>query len=744
MFTRYGLFLLLVFFSPSSPCVLYFFPLRADDLQQKSSSLTEMNLKKTKVYKLIESGERNAVIKGMCDYLKSGKNPNTRDAATGESLLHHIVRHADRFSQPDMVLVIYMLACKDVDVDAIDNMGETGLHKVVRQKGGYRILIALMRCGVDTSIRNNAGLTAEEVLLTERPEGWQETLHWYNKFKPGLWVALRDEVPDRRLIERLLQSWCRLTTVKDGKVFNLKTMVQHDARKLDLLHMMDKYENTIELALAFLGGLGFIVRKWQNEGILNNCDINACDISYQRHYPEFPPVPQPMLAATWEVNSLNAVDAAMDMHPDTAISYNDTSHTDDTKPLFFHILTSPNRPDDDVIERVIKGSNMAARNPEGQTILHHAINCQESNHLVETVLACDVDVAARDRLGRTARDLAEKAEMWDYVKLIDQHVFKLLKNKKFDVVENLILHMYDHITDIKDSFGKTAVDYAKKNSTRQIAEVVQLSSAIQGYVNRVFLAVQQGSVTDLQKLLSCKKYALAKDKTGQTPLLRAIMEGKRDVLLFLISEFPATVTDTDSLQRSSLHYARLFMNDPEVIDLLKKAGANADARDTFGRIPVSYSQKVLGNQAFAVLKKEIKEMAFDVYLQENNFDERFRASIQGGNYAEVVQLVTSALEHGDVTSRFRCSLFKCVDLRYEKIAIYLIKAGFTCDIHKQYSRCDPRDAMCAMMECGHRSTSLRDRAIEQGCADVVRAIDEAKFSKGEGVCRYANGDFGNC
>ena len=45
--------------------------------------------------------------------------------------------------------------------------------------------LVYFRCGADTSIKNNDGLTAEEILLKDRPDGWEENLHWYNKFKPG-------------------------------------------------------------------------------------------------------------------------------------------------------------------------------------------------------------------------------------------------------------------------------------------------------------------------------------------------------------------------------------------------------------------------------------------------------------------------------------------------------------------------------------------------------------------------------
>ncbi len=68
-------------------------------------------------------------------------------------------------------------------------------------------------------------------------------------------------------MERLLLSWCRLTTVKEGKVAQMKDLVEGDVRRADILQMIEKYENSIELALAFVGGLGFMVRMWQKQGM---------------------------------------------------------------------------------------------------------------------------------------------------------------------------------------------------------------------------------------------------------------------------------------------------------------------------------------------------------------------------------------------------------------------------------------------------------------------------------------------
>ena len=59
-------------------------------------------------------------------------------------------------------------------------------EKSINTCNSFLTIYVFCRCGADTAIKNNDGLTAEEVLLKERPDGWDENLHWYNKFKPGM------------------------------------------------------------------------------------------------------------------------------------------------------------------------------------------------------------------------------------------------------------------------------------------------------------------------------------------------------------------------------------------------------------------------------------------------------------------------------------------------------------------------------------------------------------------------------
>ena len=145
----------------------------------------------------------------------------------------------------------------------------------------------------------------------------------------------------------------------------------------------------------------------------------------------------------------------------------------------FQILCGVGAPyEERIVQRVLTGSDLKARDNLGQSILHLAVTTNQPESIVKTILSNGVDIAARDCQGRTARDLAEKLNRPKHVKLIDEHVIKLLKDKKFEPIERLILHNYDHLLDISDG-SKTLVDIAKKSSTRNIYEVVKLTAPIQ-------------------------------------------------------------------------------------------------------------------------------------------------------------------------------------------------------------------------------------------------------------------------
>lgn len=686
-----------------------------------------MNLRKTKLYKTVVTGTPDAVMKSLWEYLKSGKDVNMKDEETGGTLLHLLVEYGERFCEPDTIQAIYMMVCKDVEIDAQDIKGETALHKVMRKKGTYRIMMAIVRCGADTRIVNNEGKTAEDVLLQEKPDGWQEMQHWYNKYKPGLWAALDQTSPDKRTVERLLKNWCRLTCVKNGKVVSIKSLVRDDIHKRDLLELIERYENPNEMALALSAGFGFIVKGWvkQDAELLKNVDVNTRDFSYQHSFPEFPETPRPLLASAWESNNFDAVDVLMCMKPDTRILWtNEESSRNPPKPIFFQLICGNTIPKDErVILRIFEGSDLSARDTEGNTILHTAVIYDASENIFKNLMVYGADVSARDCKGKTVRDIAEALNKTSYVTAIDEHIVKLVKDKKFNEIEQLILHNYDHLVDITDSSNKTLVEIAKRSSNRQIYEVIKLTAAIQAYIKRIFTAVDEGAVEDAKKLLSCKKYSNVRDKCGRTLLHRCILKQRKDMLMFLLECCSQHINTGDSMDRTPLHYAHLFMPEDSIIESLVAAGGSTERHDPRGRKPVDYKIKEVGSQTHKILQKEVKDFDLNIYLAERDFDNTLRNAIKGGDIETVKSLISGVQAFGDL-SRFSFILFDCVDNKQIDIAKFLIRTGLKTDVWKEYTKCDPNDDMCAMMECGHGPVSLRDRAMEMKCDDLVTFLDQ--------------------
>lgn len=87
--------------------------------------------------------------------------------------------------------------------------------------------------------------------------------------RAGLYRAVTAANPDVRLIERLLRSWCRVTVVKNKKVVDLKAVAQQNLHHINILRLLEKYENTNEMAMAFLASGAMLVRQWIKQGECN-------------------------------------------------------------------------------------------------------------------------------------------------------------------------------------------------------------------------------------------------------------------------------------------------------------------------------------------------------------------------------------------------------------------------------------------------------------------------------------------
>lgn len=83
---------------------------------------------------------------------------------------------------------------------------------------------------------------------------------------PGIWRAVLADDPDLHLVECLLKSWCRLSKCVGGEYASLKCKAHGRECSLNVILLLEKYENTIELALAMLAGKDNVIRHWREEG----------------------------------------------------------------------------------------------------------------------------------------------------------------------------------------------------------------------------------------------------------------------------------------------------------------------------------------------------------------------------------------------------------------------------------------------------------------------------------------------
>ncbi|KAK7501668.1 hypothetical protein BaRGS_00007099 [Batillaria attramentaria] len=646
-------------------------------------------------------------------FYMGGGDFSARDPITDETYVHLIVSRPERFSRADRVGFLYCLSCKNVDLDAVDYMGETALHRVVRHRGTHRMITCLMRCGADPEVKNSDGKTAEEILRTEQPDGWEENLHWLRKFLPGLFRAVLTDDPDLQLVERLLRSWCRLCKVIDGQVVWLKCRAHKKDCSLRTIMLLEKYENTIELALAMLAGKSSIIQQWTKEGIMKNIDVNAKDYSYQYGYPDYPTSPLPLLAAVWETNNYDMVVELMRLGPDTAVPFRlepEAHHK--RKPLFFYLLEPKMRPEDERITRhILQQSDLRARNTLGQTLLFEAVQHHVPPSLFSFLLQQGCNVGDRDRYGRTARTFALEMNRQQYADMIDAHVASLVADCNISRLEELVLHGYDHVTDLEE-VRRRKVDSKRSKGSKQLDELLANVEKKQLHARKMFDAVKTGSVSLLRQLLT-RKYACAQDRGGRTAMHHAVEQGHRKLVEYISNEFPQIINVPNNMGQTPLHYAYLFMYADATPAYLIGKGACKEAQDVEGWVPADYDRTIIGVHSHEM-------------MQQNEGDKK-----------QVEALATRLRDHGGMR-RFNKALFECVDHGQEDIACILIKLGFSTDVYKQYETCDPDDPMCAMMECSHSMTSFRQRAEQVHAGKVLQLMDDIVRGKvklrGKGCC----------
>ncbi|XP_056632967.1 uncharacterized protein LOC130442646 [Diorhabda sublineata] len=240
--------------------------------------------------------------------------------------------------------------------------------------------------------------------------------------------------------------------------------------------------------------------------------------------------------------------------------------------------------------------NPTSRDEHGQSMLHFAAaRSHGRNAFFQLLQETEINVAYRDELYRTARDISIQANIPDNTEEIDRYVLYIATKGDTDKLVELLLDGYDHITDIVDSDDVPIVEAVSKANQPDTVSFLQSILAFEEKRERVHHAIRQGSINDVTALLadendtgSGKLLAIGKNSYGRCTLHIAVLCQQEEIVDYLANTFRETLKLGDNLERTALHYAMGVEKMETISRVLIEAGAARVVKDLKGRQPTYY------------------------------------------------------------------------------------------------------------------------------------------------------------
>ncbi|ELU01966.1 hypothetical protein CAPTEDRAFT_216603 [Capitella teleta] len=688
---------------------------------------TTMRFEDCKIYKAITETPYHKVAAKILE-LTEEKRDLYILSENGSTFLHVVVSQSAKFNQPRALPAVYCLCLAGIDVNARDAAGDTALHKLVCKEGVWRIVVALMRCGADPTIKNLKGKTPEDIIkeCSNRLSDADVTSHWLSEFSPGLANLLINNKTDGIRCQQLLKSWCRTKIWRDGQWVELWRDVQ--GLSINIIETLRLHIESNELALHSLACNAKAVKQILKRGKAN---VNTKDASYQVVFPDCPKVDQPLIAAAWSTECYDVVEALMDGKPNTSLLYTNL-HEEEARPLFFHVLDGqPELQSMSIAHRILRDADIKKRNSFGQNILFVAMHHHMPSATLVKLLQYGADLTARDLLGRNARDFAVENDYQEYADCIDQYVFELIVNKDLDKVQELVLGGYTHIWEL---LTRDQCHVARLNTLleedrfyRETAEYVKDIPRLQKVIGRIFYRLDNQELDAVRRIVGESELWRAKDVCGRNVLHRSLLLDDAEFASNVLSLYPKLAATSDNMEVTPLHLACLqFGRNHNVVSELITCGATWTAHDVDGRFPQDYLEENLAPNVYANIRKEIVQMASKVFLREHKFDKKLRKIIESGDLVKLKDLLTSMSPHVDFDA-YSHWLFKCIDHEQPDIAAHLIRCGCNPDIS--------HEEKCNNKKKGLREvSSLHDYALQKGfspLANYIRKVVQYKKTHDE-------------
>ncbi|XP_063384274.1 uncharacterized protein LOC134670379 isoform X2 [Cydia fagiglandana] len=233
----------------------------------------------------------------------------------------------------------------------------------------------------------------------------------------------------------------------------------------------------------------------------------------------------------------------------------------------------------------------ADRDEHGQSMLHFAAaRTHTRNALFQLLQESDVNLAYRDELYRTARDVSLQANVPENTAEIDRWVLHLAARGNKEKIMELFLEGYDHILDVVDDEGVPITDVVASRDS-EMSNVLASIPAFEDSRDALHSAIRRGDLAAVENTLAAeggRTLARGKSSFGRTALHVAVLAQHEEIVALLASKCPELLRFGDNLERTPLHYAMGVEKMESLSRVLIRAGAKRVLKDLKGRQPSYY------------------------------------------------------------------------------------------------------------------------------------------------------------
>ncbi|VDP39979.1 unnamed protein product [Soboliphyme baturini] len=109
-------------------------------------------------------------------------------------------------------------------------------------------------------------------------------------------------------------------------------------------------------------------------------------------------------------------------------------------------------------------------------------------------------------------------------------------------------------------------------------------------INTIHDAIRNNDLETVQTVVTAKKWAIARNRKGLTPVHNAVLHKDSRILEFLVMAYPDVVNSSDYSLKTPLHYAAVYGKNNQFYRFLLAAGADPSVTDSENHNPEYYMQ----------------------------------------------------------------------------------------------------------------------------------------------------------